>query len=115
MVLHIDTDAFYLVLPNAKSRIAGYYFFKTDNDILNAPIHIECKTLKHVVSSSAEAETGGGVFTNAQNCIPMRTILAEMGHPQPPTPIKIDNSTASGFVHDNIQMKRSKSWDMRYH
>ena len=38
-----------------------------------------------------------------------------MGHPQPPTPIKIDNSTANGFVHNNITQKRSKSWDMRFH
>ena len=31
------------------------------------------------------------------------------------TPIKIDNSIALGFVHNNIYQKRSKAWDMRYH
>ena len=36
-------------------------------------------------------------------------------HPQPPTPIKTDNSTANGFIHDNIHQRRSKSWDMRYY
>ena len=30
----------------------------------------------------------------------MRQALIEMGHPQPPTKIKTDNSTASGFVND---------------
>ena len=26
MQLHIDTDAAYLVAPNSKSRVAGYYY-----------------------------------------------------------------------------------------
>ena len=36
-----------------------------------------------------------------------------MGHPQPATPIKTDNSTTAGFVNHNISSKRAKSWDMR--
>ena len=114
MVLHCDSDASYLVMPKARSRYAGFFYFKTDNEQLNAPIHIECKTLKHVVSSAAEAETGG-IFGNAQFCIPLRYILEAMNHTQPPTPLKTDNSTALGYIHNNIQLKRSKSWDMRHH
>ena len=38
-----------------------------------------------------------------------------MNHPQPPTTINTDNSTTVGFVKNNIQMKRSKSWDMNFH
>ena len=30
MKLNIDSDASYLFLPNAQSRISGYYFFKTN-------------------------------------------------------------------------------------
>ena len=30
-------------------------------------------------------------------------------------PLKTENSTATGFVYDNIHQKRSKSWDMRYY
>ena len=30
MVLHIDSDAAYLVLPQAKSRIAGHYYLSDD-------------------------------------------------------------------------------------
>ena len=58
MKLNIDSDASYLVLPNEWSRISGHYFFKINNNIFNAPIHVECKTLKHNVSSAAECETG---------------------------------------------------------
>ena len=67
-----------------------------------------------MVSSSAEAEVAG-LFHNAGMTLSIRYFLQSMGHPQPPTPIKTDNSTAMGFVYDNIHQKRSKTWDMRYY
>ncbi len=42
-------------------------------------------------------------------------MLIQLGHPQPPTPIKIDNKTATNIIHNNITQKRSKSWDMCYY
>ena len=42
-------------------------------------------------------------------------MLKQLGHPQPATPLKTDNSTATSFVHNNITQKKSKSWDMRYY
>ena len=38
-----------------------------------------------------------------------------MGHHQTPTIISTDNSTTHGFCHKNIQLKKSKSWDMNLH
>ena len=38
-----------------------------------------------------------------------------MGHPQPPTPIKVDNSTCAGFANDTIRQRRSKALDMRFY
>ena len=35
-------------------------------------------------------------------------------HPQPPTPLNSDNSTALRFIKSNIRQKKSKSWDMRF-
>ena len=119
MILHVDSDAAYLVAPKARSRIAGYYHLSGHPNITKHPkrngaILVECKTLRHVVSSSAEAEVAG-IFHNATMAIPIRHILQTLNHPQPATPLKTDNSTAAGFVYDNIHQKRSKSWDMRYH
>ena len=37
-----------------------------------------------------------------------------MGHPQPPTPIQIDNTTALGVVQNNV-LKKLKAMDMRFH
>ena len=45
----------------------------------------------------------------------LRTILHEMGHPQPATPIQVDNSTAAGIANDNIKLQRSKAIDMRFY
>ena len=119
MILHVDSDAAYLVAPKARSRIAGFFYLsnhpaKTPHPSLNGAILVKCKTLRHVVASAAEAELSG-VFHNSQVSIPIQRILTILNHPQPPTPIKTDNSTANGFIHDNIHQKKSKSWDMKYH
>ena len=119
MILAVDSDAAYLVMPNAKSRIAGYFQLNDHPDRIQHPdingaILVECKALRNVMSSVAETETAG-VFHNAQRAIPIRYILEQLGHAQPPTRIKADNSTTTGFIHNNIHQKKSKSWDMRYH
>ena len=119
MKLFVDSDAAYLVLPNAKSRVAIYFYLSSippmgELPLLNAPILVISKTLCYVVSSAAESETAS-VFINAQIALPILYTLECLGHPQPPIPIKSDNSTMTGFVNNNIQQKRSKSWDMRYH
>ena len=38
-----------------------------------------------------------------------------MGHPQPPTPIQVDNTTAQRFIDGTIKEKRTKSIDMKYY
>ena len=122
MVLHVDSDAEYLVMPQARSRIAGYYYLSDDTTTFlkkkqpshNAPTLVECKTLRHVVASATEAETGG-IFHNAQMAISIRQVLETLGHPQPTTTIKTDNTTAKYFVTKTLHRKQFKSWDMRYH
>ena len=116
MILTVDSDASCLVLPKARSRIAGFFQLTDGKDsrTRNGPLLVECRTIKHVISSAAEAETGT-LFHNAQTSIPIRRLLIALGHPQPPTPIKIDNSTALSYVYNKIHQKRSKSWDMRFH
>ena len=120
MIPHVDTYAAYLVLPGAKSRIAGYYYLAqqpppqgTPHRKMNWAIHVECKTLKRVVASAAEAETGG-LFVNSQLTLPIRQSLQDLGHKQPPTPLKTDNSTSCKFVHNDTKQKKSKLWDMRF-
>ncbi len=125
MILHCESDAAYLVLPNARSRVAAHYFLGNHPpkapllphpNSTNGPIDTLCKALRGVVSSAAEAETGG-TFHGAQKAVPMIRVLKALGHDQPRdgTPFKMDNSVSHGFVKSNIKMKRSKTWDMRWH
>ena len=112
MQMMVDSDAAYLVLPKARSRIAGYFRlankpFNKHKYKDNGAILIECHTLRHVVSSAAEAETKG-VFQNTILSLPIHHILIAMGHPQDPTPITTHNTTTTAFVHKNMVMKKSK-------
>ena len=67
-----------------------------------------------VLSSAAEAEMGG-LFHNGKEGEVIRTTLIEMGHPQPPTIITTDNSTAEGIVNETVKQRRSKAFDMRFY
>ena len=67
-----------------------------------------------MVSSAAEAETHG-VFNNAKTTLYLRHLLSALGHCQPSTILRTDNSTTAGFIHNKIQLKKSKSWDMQLH
>ena len=121
MVLWVDSDAAYLVKPGAKSRMAGFYYLSSHPDklssgakpSLNGAIHIFCKTIPHVMASAAESEMAG-LFMNAQEIIPIRHGLMALAHPQPPTPLKTDNSTSSSFIDNSIKQRKSKTWDMRW-
>jgi hypothetical protein len=49
-----------------------------------------------------------------QEAIACHISLLALGHPQLPTPLKTDNSSANSFVNANIKQRHSKTWDMRW-
>jgi len=55
------------------------------------------------------------LFNNLKEAIALRNSLEEMGHPQPPTPVEVDNTTAVGFTNRQIKQKQSKSMDMSFY
>jgi hypothetical protein len=115
MVLHIHSDASYLSVSNARSRLGGLFFFgKQIPRALNGSILDVASVIKNVVASATGSEVGA-CFHNAQSGAPFRVTLAELGHTQPPTPLRTDNSTAFGILNETIKQKRSKAMDMRYH
>jgi hypothetical protein len=70
--------------------------------------------IKVDMSLAAEARLGA-FYINSQEAILLWQLLEEMGRPQPPTPIQIDNSTALGIITSTIQPKHTKAMDMRFH
>jgi hypothetical protein len=118
MVLNVHSDASYLTAANARSRVGGHFFLGSmpvDGCPirLNGAILTQCTILKCVAASAAEAELGA-LFLNAIDAKIIRLTLEEMGHPQPPTPIHVDNTTAVGIVNNTIKRQRSRAMNMRY-
>ena len=118
MILNLHSDASYLSAARGRSRAGGYFFLgsmpKNGEPIfLNGNIAVTCAIIKIVAASAAEAELGA-LFINAKEAKIIRIILSELGHPQPPTPIHVDNTTAVGIVNNTIKRQRSRSMEMRY-
>jgi hypothetical protein len=123
MTLYVQSDASYLSEPKARSRAGGHFYLsnKPANPASapshqppnNAPLHTTSHILRNVMASAAESEVSA-LFVNSQEAVPIRYALKELGHPQPPTPVQTDNSTAAGYSNNTIKQKRSKAMDMRF-
>eukprot|EP00957_Ditylum_brightwellii_P191219 14559874-Ditylum_brightwellii.AAC.1 len=88
MQLCVNSDVAYLVMPGAKSCIAGHFYLVSISNLLNhnstlhnASVHTECIDLKHIVCLMAEAECNG-IFHNAQTVMALCYILAALCHQQ---------------------------------
>jgi hypothetical protein len=124
MTLYVHSDASYLSQTHARSRGAGHFFLSSRPKdptappevipTLNGPVHTMCKIIDVVVGSAAEAEIGAG-YLNGQDAVPIITTLTELGHPQPPAPMQVDNTTAERFANGIMKQKKSKAMDMRWH
>ena len=66
------------------------------------------------MSSSANAKLSA-LYINYRAAIPARHTLIEMGHPQPPTPVETNNTTALGGVNNTIAPRRMKAMDVHFH
>ena len=98
MIIHCDSDAVYLVETKARSRVGGFYYLSSkQNSKLNGEIYCEYCSINVTMESAAEYEVGA-LFYNTPNVLPMIITLQELGHLQPLTPIKTDNTTALGVV-----------------
>ena len=127
MILIVHTDASYLSVSKARSRAAGYFFLSDLKGSLipadpvaglparpNGAVHVIYVIMKNVLASATEAKTGA-VFTGCQDAVPIRQALIELGHPQPPTPVQVDNACAVGILNNTVKQRRSKAMDMRFY
>jgi hypothetical protein len=114
LFLHVDTS--YLSRSHARSVVGGYFFLGNEKQPLNinGATHVFSSIIPCIVSSAGEAEYAA-LFAGAQQAVSLRTILSDLGYPQPPTIIMCDNTCAIGIATDSIKQKRSKAIDMRFH
>jgi hypothetical protein len=66
------------------------------------------------LTPNTDAEIGS-VFLNAKETIFLQTTLEEMGHPQPPTPLRTDNTTSTGYSNDTIKQRCTRAMDMIFY
>ena len=116
MILKLHSDSSYLNAVGARSRQGGHLYLgnKSEPDILNGAVLNLAAIMKMVLSSAAEAEFGA-LFHNTKEATPLRTTLEELGHPQPPTPVLVDNSTAAGLANDTVTQRQSRAIDMHFY
>jgi hypothetical protein len=116
MIMAVHSDVGYANKKKARSRAGGHFFLSSNepDPPNNGAILTNATIIKNVMSSAAEAEIGA-LYLNAREAVYLRQILTKMGHPQLPTPIQTDNTTAEGLVNHKIQPKQTKAMDMRFH
>jgi hypothetical protein len=114
MILNVHSNALYLSAPNACSSTGCYFFLgstlRDGSPIqINCAVHVTCTNLKLVAASAAEAELGA-LFLNAQEAKVIRLVLKELGLPQPPIPIHIDNTTTFGLLTTPSSNNNHMQW-----
>lgn len=116
MELVVHSDASYLCETGARSRAGGIMWMgdTAEPTQINGAVTCISKIIDAVVASAGEAEYGA-LFMVGREAASIRTILTDMGHPQPATPIKCDNACAVGIANSTMKMKHSKAMDMRFH
>ena len=110
MIMNIHSDASYLSESKARNRACGHFFmgWKPINGELiklNGAFYTNLVILKFAVVSAAEAKLGA-LFHNCQDGLIFRQTLADMGHPQPKTPVYCDNTTTVGISNNTIKRQR---------
>jgi hypothetical protein len=87
MILNIQSDASYLSVSNARSRLRGLFFLgnkSPEQGTLNGSILNVAAVIKNVVASAAESEVGA-CFHNAQSGAPAQSHTHQAGSHTTPT------------------------------
>jgi hypothetical protein len=115
MRLHTQSDASYGTRSRGRSLAGGIAYLGNDDPTeINGPIMVFSSIIQNVMASIGEAEYAAA-FHTGQMASGLRKTLLDLGYPQPPTYILVDNAVASGIASNTIEPKRTKSIDMQYH
>ncbi len=119
MRLQSHSDASFHCESNARSRAGGIHFLTTDANrnnpaAINGAIEVISTIIPSVVGSAAEAEFAS-LYLNGMTAESLRNTLDDLGYPQGPTQIFVDNQCAVGLANDQLKQKRSKAFDLRYY
>ncbi len=113
MVLAIHGNPSYLSEPKSCSHAGGHMFMAGKDDIPfnNGAILDILQIIQAVMSSAVEAELGA-LFINTKTAVSMHQMLAELGHPQPRTPMQTSNAMAHALLTNKILPKALTAMDI---
>ena len=115
MRLHTQSDASYCTRSRGRSVAGGIAYLGNDDPTeINGPIMVYSSVIQNVMASIGEAEYAAA-FHTGQMAAGLRKTLSDLGYPQPPTYILVDNKVAYGIASNTIEPKRTKSIDMQFH
>ena len=91
MVLHINSDASYLSVSEARSHLGGYFFLSdhignkaplpdSQAPPFNAPVLLNSAMIKAILSLAAKVELGASFYNVKDGCM-LRNTLLDLGHP----------------------------------
>ncbi len=101
IIMNIHSDAWEREVEHADIFFMGWMPKNGEPMKLNATFH-NSSIMKFVVASAAEAELGA-IFHNCQTGMIFRQTLADLGHPQPETPVHCNNTTAVGIMNNTVK------------
>ncbi len=115
MRLHLQSDSSFGTRSHGRS-VAGEiaYLGNEDPTEINGPILVHSSVIQNVMASIGEAEYAAAFYT-AHMASGLRKTLSDLGYPQPPTHILVDNEVASGIANNTIKTKHTKSIDRQFH
>jgi hypothetical protein len=117
MILAVHTDTSYLSKQEGKNKVSAHFYLTNDGDeeFNNGAILTLSSIIKHVMSSTSEAELAV-LYYGCKLAVPLRTTLKEMGNPQHKrTIVTTDNIMAQGLTIGTMTPKASKSMDQCFH
>ena len=119
MIIKMHSDGSHLHVQGQRSRSAGHFccgnkISMQQDEPYHGDVYQECITIKPLVTSATECGTVT-LFLNFRTMIVIRITTKELGHPQPLRPTREDKTTTNNFMCNNLQQKKSKSFNMRLH
>ena len=103
MRLHTQSDGSYCTRSRRRSVAGGIAYLGNEEDpteINDGPILVYSTVIQNFMASIGEAEYAAAFYT-AQMAVGLRKTLSDLGYPQPPTYILVDNKIAYGIASNN--------------
>ena len=111
MKLAAHSDASYLSEPKSRSQSGGHLFLSSDSTISknNGAVLNIAHIIKHIMSSATDADFIA-LYIMSQKDVYIITILEDIGHKQPPTPLQTrqfnDGSGSQRYSFSLVTRKR---------